>query len=70
MNNTPETDAETMRDEWDHVDSDFGPFAPSNTVPADFARRLERERNELKKALRLSGKLCHEVHHPKAMQHD
>ena len=36
----------TMRDEYDHVDSDFGPFAPSDTVPADFARRLERERDE------------------------
>ena len=44
---TPETDVETMRDEYEHVDSDFGPFAPSDTVPADFARRLERERNEL-----------------------
>ena len=44
--NTPETDAETMRDEWDHVDSDFGPFGPSDSVPADFARKLERERDE------------------------
>ena len=43
---TPETDAETMRDEWDHVDSDFGPFGPSDSVPADFARKLERERDE------------------------
>ena len=43
---TPETDAETMRDEYDHVDSDIGPFAPSNTVCADFARKLERERDE------------------------
>ena len=38
---TPETDAETMRDEYNHA-----PFAPSDTVPADFARRLERERDE------------------------
>ena len=37
MSDTPETDAETMRDEWDHVDSDFGPFAPSDTVLAEFA---------------------------------
>lgn len=43
---TLETDAETMRDEYNHTDSDFGPFAPSDTVPADFARRLERERDE------------------------
>ena len=34
------------------------------------ARKLERERDKLKKALRLAGKLCHEVSHPKAMQHD
>jgi hypothetical protein len=46
MNDTPETDAETMQDEMDHVDSDIGPFAPSNTVCADFARKLERERDE------------------------
>jgi hypothetical protein len=44
---TPETDAETMRDEYDHIDSDFGPFDASITVPADFARQLERERDEL-----------------------
>ena len=43
---TPETDTETMRDEYDHVDTDLGPFAPSDTVPADFARKLERERDE------------------------
>jgi len=46
MSDTPETDAETMQDEWDHVDTDFGPFEPSTTVPADFARELERERDE------------------------
>lgn len=50
---TPETDAETMRDEYDHVDSDIGPFAPSNTVCADFARKLERERDEARE------ELCH-----------
>lgn len=33
------------------------------------ARKLERECNELRKALSLAGKLCHEVHHPKSMQH-
>lgn len=44
-NPTPETDAETMQDEYDHIDSDVGPFTPSETVPADFARKLERERN-------------------------
>ena len=46
MSDTPETDAETMQDEWDHVDTDFGPFEPSTMVSADFARILERERNE------------------------
>ena len=48
---TPETDAETMRDEYNHADSDFGPFAPSDTVPADLARRLERERDEAREKL-------------------
>ena len=48
---TPETDAETMRDEWDHVDSDFGPFGPSDSVPADFARKLERERDEARETI-------------------
>lgn len=43
MSDTPRTDAETMRDEYDHVDTEFGAFAPSNTVSADFARQLERE---------------------------
>jgi hypothetical protein len=46
MSGTPETDAETMQDEWDHVDTDFGPFEPTTTVSADFARTLERERDE------------------------
>lgn len=43
MSDTPRTDAETMRDEYDHVDAEFGPFAPSVTVGADFARQLEHE---------------------------
>jgi hypothetical protein len=47
MSDTPETDAEAMQDEWDHVDTDFGPFAPSTMVSAEFARELERERDEL-----------------------
>lgn len=33
------------------------------------AYKMERERDRLKKALRLSGKRCEEVHHPKEMQH-
>ena len=33
------------------------------------SRKLERERDELRKALSLAGKLCHGVHHPKSMQH-
>ena len=49
MSDTPRTDAETMRDEYDHVDTEFGAFAPSNTVSADFARQLERELAEVTK---------------------
>lgn len=51
MTDTPETDAETMRDEYDHVDTEFGPYGPSDTVSVEFARRLERERDELKREL-------------------
>ena len=40
-----------MQDEYDHVDSALGPFAPSKTVPADFARKLERERDEARETL-------------------
>jgi len=49
VSDTPRTDAETMRDEYDHVDTEFGAFAPSNTVSADFARQLERELAEVTK---------------------
>lgn len=59
MSDTPRTDAETMRDEYDHVDTEFGPFAPPVTVGVDFARQLERElaevtkqRDELMKSIR------------------
>ena len=38
-----------MRDEYDHVDTEFGPYTPSDTVSADFARQLERELNEVTK---------------------
>ena len=67
---TPETDVETMRDEYEHVDSDFGPFAPSDTVPADFARRLERERDEAREELHIAVGLLSthpqfENNHPK-----
>ena len=51
MSDTPETDAEAMQDEWDHVDTDFGPFAPSTMVSAEFARELERERDEARREL-------------------
>jgi hypothetical protein len=61
MSDTPETDAETMQDEWDHVDTDIGPFAPSTMVSADFARGLERERDEARAELRLR---------PDALSHD
>ena len=47
MSDTPRTDAETMQDEYDHVDTEFGAFAPSDTVSADFARQLERELAEV-----------------------
>lgn len=49
MSDTPRTDAETMQDEYDHVDTEFGAFAPSDTVSADFARQLERELAEVTK---------------------
>jgi hypothetical protein len=42
MSDTPRTDAETWRDEMDHVDTEYT-FAQSATVSADFARQLERE---------------------------
>ena len=43
MNNTPETDAKA---------SDIIGFFSCATVPADFARKLERERDEAQKHLR------------------
>lgn len=59
---TPETDAETMRDEYDHVDSDIGPFTPSDTVPAEFARKLERERDEAREQVaKLTAQLLTEM---------
>jgi hypothetical protein len=61
---TPETYAETMRDEYDHVDSDFGPFAPSDTVPADFARRIERERDEALAKLESLERSILDLSHP------
>ncbi len=51
MSDTPETDAEMMQDEWDHADTDFGPFAPSIMVSAEFARGLERERDEAREKI-------------------
>ena len=30
---------------------------------------LTEQRDELRNALSLAGKLCHQVHHPKSMQH-
>lgn len=48
MSDTPRTDAETWRDEMDHVDTDYT-FAQSFTVSADFARQLERELAEVTK---------------------
>ena len=55
---TPRTDAQTMSDDYDHIDTDFGPFPPSITVSAEFARQLERELNAAMAALR---NLTHEI---------
>ena len=60
MSNTPETEAvAVIEGNWDTKALRMG----------NFARELERERDDLRKALSLAGKLCHEVHHPKSMQH-
>ena len=59
MSDTPETDAEKF----------FSDHHGYCVVFAEHAEDLERERDELRKALSLAGKLCHEVHHPKSMQH-
>ena len=66
MSDTPETDAEL-------AELGFGFYTmgglPADAVKVEFARNLERECNDLREALSLAGKLCHEVHHPKSMQH-
>jgi hypothetical protein len=63
MINTPRTDAETRRDEMDHVDTELGPYAPSDTVPAGFARQLERELAEAKQEIeRLDTRGVHSCH--------
>ena len=60
MSDTPETEAvAVIEGNWDTKALRMG----------NFARKLERERDDLRKALSLAGKLCHEVHHPKSMQH-
>jgi glycosyltransferase involved in cell wall biosynthesis len=79
VSDTPRTDADTWRDEMDHVDTDYT-FAQSVTVSADFARQLEREladmtkqRDALAEALReiasgaYSWKTCVDVIAPKAL---
>ena len=58
MTDTPETD---------HIEKNLGNAA--HPVLLSFCRRLERERDELRNALSLAGKLCHQVHHSKSMQH-
>jgi hypothetical protein len=66
VSNTPRTDAETWRDEMDHVDTDYT-FAQSVTVSADFARQLERELAEAKETIKMletrhgAIMLCHQV---------
>jgi hypothetical protein len=47
MNDTPETDALGTFTVFDHAGQPY----QSDLVPGDFARRLERERDELKKRL-------------------
>jgi hypothetical protein len=56
VSDTPRTDAETWRDEMDHVDTDYT-FAQSVTVFADFARQLERELADAKEKM-LNNPFC------------
>jgi hypothetical protein len=62
MTDTPETDA--ILKQFEHLLPNW-----LASEMAAVARKLERERDELRKALSLAGKLCHEVHHSKSMQH-
>ena len=57
MSDTPETD-ELSKGE--HI---------AHPTVWSFCRKFERERDELRNALSLAGKLCHQVHHSKSMQH-
>jgi hypothetical protein len=60
MNDTPETDANAECDQ-----EDGSPFAPVREwVHADFARKLERERDEARTELELwwDGNILHEIH--------
>jgi len=54
MNNTPETDART-----------YVPSLGASTVPAEFARKLERERDELRRmsVVKLMGENLNVLHH-------
>lgn len=49
MSDTPRTDAETMQDKYDHVDTEFGEFASSNTVSATLLATKCRELAEVTK---------------------
>ena len=63
MSDTPETDART-----------YVPSLGASTVPADFARRLERERDEARDILRKLLEIipepeCHDFGHTKEERH-
>jgi len=53
MSDTPETD-EMVEQSFHRINF------PTNPVPAEFARKLERERDEARKFLRQTQELCHE----------
>ena len=61
MSDTPETDKLNGRLDYSLTDAYL--------LMTQHSRKMERERDKLRKALSLAGKLCHEVHHPKSMQH-
>lgn len=48
MSNTPETDA-NLWDHGDEIDPSMRPDSSGDWVPKDFARKLERERDEWRK---------------------
>ena len=51
-----------MKRTWDNSGQIIASQANENIL-------LTEQRDELRNALSLAGKLCHQVHHPKSMQH-